>query len=116
MEAPRDKSIRLEASDKMHLWHPFTQMRDWEAEAPLVIERAKGVYLYDVQGNRYIDGVSSLWVTVHGHGKKEIDKAVRRQLGRVAHTTFLGLTHPGAIELAERLVDVAPAGLSRVFY
>lgn len=107
---------RLAAADRRHLWHPFTQMRDWEREPFLVIERARGNYLYDAAGERYLDGVSSLWVTVHGHRHPRIDAAVRNQLARVAHTTFLGLTHPPAIELARRLVGIAPRGLSRVFY
>ncbi len=107
---------KLIADDKKYIWHPFTQMRDWEAEDQLVIERGKGSWLYDADGNKYIDGVSSLWVNVHGHQKKEIDRAITDQLKKVAHTTFLGLTHPTAIELAKRLVEITPAGLERVFY
>lgn len=106
----------LADDDRRYLWHPFTQMREWETEAPLIIERGRGSFLYDTDGNRYIDGVSSLWVTVHGHRKKEIDAAVKAQLGRIAHTTMLGLSHPSAIKLAKRLVEVTPAGLDRVFY
>lgn len=102
--------------DKKYIWHPFTQMRDWEAEDQLVIERGKGSWLYDAEGNKYLDGVSSLWVNVHGHQKKEIDRAIADQLKKVAHTTFLGLTHPTAIELAKRLVEITPPGLERVFY
>ncbi|HLB25169.1 MAG TPA: aminotransferase class III-fold pyridoxal phosphate-dependent enzyme, partial [Nitrospirota bacterium] len=110
------KNAALAAADKRYVWHPFTQMRDWEADEPLVIERGKGCYLYDVLGRKYLDGVSSLWVTVHGHRKKEIDEAVIRQVRTLSHSTFLGLTHPGAVELARRLVEVAPPGLERVFY
>jgi adenosylmethionine---8-amino-7-oxononanoate aminotransferase len=102
--------------DQRHVWHPFTQMRDWCGETPLVIESAEGTDLQDVDGRRYIDGVSSLWCNVHGHRHPLIDQAVRDQLERVAHSTMLGLTHPGAAELAARLVDIAPPGLSRVFY
>ena len=102
--------------DRAHLWHPFTQQRDWCAEEPLVIERAAGADLVDVEGRRYIDGVSSLWCNVHGHRHPLIDEALRDQLDRVAHTTMLGLTHPGAAELAARLVELAPPGLRRVFY
>jgi len=97
------------------LWHPFTQMRAWGADE-LVIERAEGTTLYDTDGRGYIDGVSSLWCNVHGHRHPHIDAAVREQLDRVAHTTMLGLSHPGAIELGRKLLDVAPDGLSRVFY
>ena len=102
--------------DQRHLWHPFTQMRDWGDQEPLVIERAQGTDLIDDRGRRYIDGVSSLWCNVHGHRHPLIDQAMRDQLDRVAHTTMLGLTHPTAAELAARLVDLAPPGLERVFY
>lgn len=112
----KSRYSRLAEADRRHVWHPFTQMRDWEREPFLIIERARGNYLWDVNGKRYLDGVSSLWVTVHGHRHPRIDSAVAAQLGRVAHTTFLGLSHPPAIELAERLVGIAPRGLNRVFY
>ncbi len=106
----------LAAIDKRMLWHPFTQQQGWCEEEPLIIERAAGCTLYDTEGNRYLDGVSSLWCNVHGHGHPAIDRAVREQLDRVAHTTMLGLSHPAAIELADRLVALAPRGLQRVFY
>jgi adenosylmethionine-8-amino-7-oxononanoate aminotransferase len=102
--------------DHDHLWHPFTQQQGWSEEAPLLIERGEGVHLIDADGRRYIDGTSSLWCNVHGHRHPVIDAAVRAQLDRVAHSTMLGLSHPGAAELAARLVAIAPAGLSRVFY
>jgi adenosylmethionine---8-amino-7-oxononanoate aminotransferase len=102
--------------DHRHLWHPFTQQLDWCREEPLVIERAEGTDLIDAEGNRYIDGVSSLWCNVHGHRHPLIDQAVHDQLERVAHSTMLGLTHRSAAELAARLVDLAPPGLNRVFY
>ncbi|MGI9097525.1 MAG: adenosylmethionine--8-amino-7-oxononanoate transaminase [Solirubrobacteraceae bacterium] len=106
----------LATTDHGVLWHPFTQQRGWCEEEPLIIERAHGCTLYDTDGNAYLDGVSSLWCNVHGHGHPAIDAAVREQLDRVAHTTMLGLSHPPAIALAQRLVDLAPQGLSRVFY
>jgi adenosylmethionine-8-amino-7-oxononanoate aminotransferase len=117
-------TAELAALDHRHLWHPFTQQQGWEAELPVVIERAQGTTLYDTEGAGYIDGVSSLWCNVHGHGHHTIDAAVRVQLERLAHSTMLGLTHPPAIELARRLVEIAPspaAGeprdpLTRVFY
>src|SRR5690348_11645922 len=102
--------------DRDHLWHPFTQQQAWIEEEPLMIERAEGTQLIDSDGRHYIDGVSSLWCNVHGHRHEGIDAAVRGQLGKVAHSTMLGLSHPGAAELAARLVDVAPSGLQRVFY
>jgi adenosylmethionine-8-amino-7-oxononanoate aminotransferase len=102
--------------DRRHLWHPFTQQLDWCREEPLAIERAEGTDLIDSEGRRYIDGVSSLWCNVHGHRHPLIDGAVRGQLDRVAHSTMLGLTHQGAAQLAAQLVELAPPGLTRVFY
>lgn len=107
---------RLRELDRRHVWHPFTQQRGWAAEEAPVIERAHGTTLVDTDGRQYIDGVSSLWCTVHGHRHPHIDAAVRAQLDRVAHTTMLGLAHPGAAELAARLAELAPPGLERVFY
>jgi adenosylmethionine-8-amino-7-oxononanoate aminotransferase len=106
----------LELADRRHLWHPFTQQRDWCEEEPLIIERAEGTNLYDDEGNAYLDGVASLWCNVHGHRHPALDQALAEQLGRVAHSTMLGLSHRPGIELAERLLAYAPAGLSRVFY
>jgi adenosylmethionine---8-amino-7-oxononanoate aminotransferase len=108
--------VDLAAADRAHLWHPFTQQRGWCAEEPLIVDRAEGTDLIDTEGRRYIDGVSSLWCNVHGHRHPRIDAAVRDQLDRVAHSTMLGLSHPPAIELARRLVEIAPNGLTRVFY
>jgi len=102
--------------DRRYLWHPFTQMREWEQERPLIIARGKGPYLFDTEGRRYLDGVSSLWVNVHGHRHAALDRAVRDQLTRVAHSTLLGLSNPPAIRLARALVRLAPRGLTRVFY
>jgi adenosylmethionine-8-amino-7-oxononanoate aminotransferase len=107
----------LVAADLRHLWHPFTQQQDWGKDEPaLVIECAEGTNLYDTDGRAYIDGVSSLWCNVHGHRHPAIDGAIRAQLDRVAHTTMLGLSHRTAIDLAEKLIAVAPPGLARVFY
>ena len=106
----------LERDDHRYVWHPFTQMRDWLEDTPLVIDHAEGNFLFDADGKRYLDGVSSLWVILHGHRKREIEEAITRQMGKVAHTTFLGLTHGPGVELARRLVEIAPPGLGRVFY
>jgi adenosylmethionine-8-amino-7-oxononanoate aminotransferase len=106
----------LAAADRAFLWHPFTQQRGWAEEEPLLVDRAEGIDLIDTRGRRYIDGVSSLWCNVHGHRHPRIDAALREQLDRIAHSTMLGLSHPPAIELARRLVEIAPPGLSRVFY
>ncbi|MBM4312683.1 MAG: adenosylmethionine--8-amino-7-oxononanoate transaminase [Deltaproteobacteria bacterium] len=91
-------------------------MADWEKDTPLIIERAEGNTLIDTDGRRYFDGVSSLWVNLFGHRRSEIDAAIRSQLDRLAHSTFLGLSHVPAIELAERLLAAAPKGFDRVFY
>jgi len=108
--------VRLANWDKKYLWHPFTQQTEWAAREPVIIASAQGVWLKDIHGRRLLDGVSSLWVNVFGHRRPEIDRAVRKQLGKIAHATFLGLTHEPAIRLGKRLVELAPQGLSRVFY
>jgi len=102
--------------DHRHIWHPFTQMADWLGTEPLVVAAAEGSWLVDTHGRRYLDGVSSLWCNVHGHRHPSLDAALRAQLERVAHTTLLGLGSVPAIELAHALVQVVPAGLTRVFY
>lgn len=107
---------QLTHADHAHIWHPFTQMRDWQAEDPIIIERGEGAELIDVEGRRYLDGVSSLWVNVHGHRCAAIDDAVRAQLDRIAHSTLLGLANVPSIEFADALIDAAPTGLTRVFY
>src|SRR5947199_4159177 len=109
-------TAQLRALDKQHLWHPFTPMSLWLEGDPLVITGGEGFYLIDSDGNRYLDGVSSLWCNVHGHRVREIDDAIRAQLGRVAHTTMLGLANEPAILLAERLMRIVPQNLKKVFY
>jgi adenosylmethionine---8-amino-7-oxononanoate aminotransferase len=113
MSQPAFDPIEL---DQRHVWHPFTPQLDWCASDQPVIERALGTDLFDSDGRRYIDGVSSLWCNVHGHRHPTIDAAIRDQLDRVAHSTMLGLTHPAGAELAARLAGIAPPGLERVFY
>ncbi|MBS1119709.1 MAG: adenosylmethionine-8-amino-7-oxononanoateaminotr ansferase [Deltaproteobacteria bacterium] len=103
----------LEDLDQRVSWHPFTQMAEW---SPLVIASGDGNYLVDEAGRRYLDGVSSLWCNVHGHRHPRLDAALRRQLDRIAHSTFLGLTHEPGIRLAAALLEVAPPNLSRVFF
>src|SRR4051812_13804882 len=98
----------LRRLDRQHIWHPFTPMKLWMEAEPLVIAAAEGMHLIDSDGNRYLDGVSSLWCNVHGHRVPEIDQAIRDQLDRVAHTTMLGLSNEPAIRLADRLMQVAP--------
>ncbi len=91
-------------------------MKDYEKEEPIVIEEGDGVYLVDTDGRRYIDGVSSLWVNIHGHKVPEIDKAIKEQIDKIGHTTLLGVTNPAAVELAKELIDICPPGLKKVFY
>ncbi len=116
MAPMRASTRRLIALDKRHVWHPFTQMKDWLEEEPLVIAKAKGSTLTDSEGRRYLDGVSSLWVTVHGHNHPAITKAIAAQLRQLDHSTLLGLANIPSIQLARELALAAPAGLSKVFY
>lgn len=102
--------------DKEYVWHPFTQMQKWNAVDPLIIERGEGSYLIDVQGNRYLDGISSLWVTVHGHAHPILTQAIKDQVDKIAHTTLLGLGNVPSIQLAKKLVEITPSGLTKVFY
>ncbi len=104
---------QLEAWDREIVWHAFTQMAEYE---PLIIERAEGCVLVDIDGNEYIDGVSSLWCNIHGHRHPKLDAAIRGQLERVAHVTSLGLSNPTTVKLAKRLVDITPDGLEHVFF
>ncbi len=107
----------LEEWDKAYVWHPFTQMQDFLASGqPVVIEEAEGVLLRDIHGKEYIDGVSAMWCNIHGHRNRRIDRAVKAQLDKVAHSTLLGLTNVPAVTLAKRLVDITPEGLNKVFY
>ncbi len=107
---------QLVAWDRDCLWHPFTQMRDWLAEEPIIIERGEGVYLIDIDGNRYLDGIASMWTNVHGHNHPELNAALKTQLDKIAHSTLLGYSNIPAIQLAQKLVEITPAGLNKVFY
>jgi len=106
----------LAAWDKKYLWHPFTQQAEWAGRDPIIIESGRGVWLRDIKGRRLLDGNSSLWVNVWGHNHPVLNRAIRQQLSKIAHSTFLGLTHEPAIRLAKKLIEIAPGGLSRVFY
>jgi adenosylmethionine-8-amino-7-oxononanoate aminotransferase len=107
---------QLEDWDRKHVWHPFTAMQTYAGERPLIIVGGEGCTLIDQDGNRYIDGVSSLWCNVHGHRVAELDAAIRRQLDAIAHSTLLGASNVPAIKLARKLVEFAPPGLNHVFY
>ena len=102
--------------DKRYLWHPFTQMQEWLAEEPVIIVRGEGCYLIDIAGNRYIDGIASMWTNVHGHNHPELNTALKTQIDKIAHTTLLGYSNVPAIRLAQKLVELTPAGLNKVFY
>ena len=115
MQNLRDRE-KLAAWDKDYLWHPFTQMRDWLVEEPIIIERGEGVYLIDVDGNRYLDGIASMWTNVHGHNHPELNAALKNQLDNIAHSTLLGYSNIPAIQLAQKLVEITPKGLNKVFY
>lgn len=112
-ESEIQRLIRL---DRDHVWHPFTQHALWNRVDPLIIVGGEREFVFDAQGRRYIDGHSSLWCNLHGHRHPKIDAAIRDQLDRIAHSTQLGLASPPAIELARRLVELAPPGLNKVFY
>ncbi len=116
MSSGSETTADLIRRDAKSVWHPFTQQSLWVEDEPIVVDRADGMYFWDTDGNRYLDGVASLWVNVHGHNHPAINEAIISQLGRLDHTTYLGLTHEPGIELAERLLATAPDGLSRVFY
>lgn len=100
---------------KKYLWLPFTQMKDYD-ENPLIIESGNGIKVKDTNGKEYYDGFSSVWLNVHGHRKKELDDAIKKQLEKIAHSTLLGMTNVPATELAEKLIEISPEKLTRVFY
>lgn len=102
--------------DAAAVWHPFTQHAWWPTDDPLAVDRAEGVWLFDADGRRYLDGFSSLWVTVHGHAEPAINRAICEQAARLDHSTFLGFTHEPGVRLAEELVARTPAHLNRVFF
>lgn len=110
------KSASWRARDRRVIWHPFTQHSAWDEEEFPVIAKARGSWLFDLEGRRYLDGVSSMWCTAAGHLNPRVVRALRRQLATLDHATFLGLTNVPAIELAEKLLAKAPRGLARVFY
>jgi adenosylmethionine-8-amino-7-oxononanoate aminotransferase len=110
------ESALLRDWDNQFVWHPFTPMLAYRDEGAPIIEAADGFFLIDIEGQRYLDGISSLWCNVHGHRVPAIDRAIREQLDRVAHTTLLGLSSVPSIELACELVARAPRGLTKVFY
>ena len=102
--------------DLKYIWHPYTQMKDLEKYPPILIEKAKGLKLYDIYGNFYYDTISSWWCNVFGHNHPKIKRAIKEQLDRLEHVLFAGFTHKPAIEFAERLIKIAPKNLKKVFF
>lgn len=120
-----EENKRLEEADKKYIWHPFTQMKEWVGESPIIITEGNDCFIKDVYGRWYLDGVASLWVNIHGHRKKEIDEAIKEQVDKISHSTLLGLSNVPAIKLAEKLVQIMSISfpvhspefsLSKVFY
>lgn len=109
-----DKNRTLAESDKKYIWHPFTQMKDWVDETPVIISEGKDCFIKDINGKWYIDGVSSLWVNIHGHRKKKINNAMKEQIDRISHSTLLGLSSVPAVELAEKIINLINRKGSRV--
>lgn len=107
---------QLRKWDKLHVWHPFTQMQDWERDEQVIIERGEGVWLFDTDGNRYLDAVASMWTNVHGHCRPELNEALKGQVDRLEHSTLLGLGSEQSIILAAKLAEITPEGLDRFFY
>jgi adenosylmethionine---8-amino-7-oxononanoate aminotransferase len=134
----QEDNRHLEDADRKYIWHPFTQMKEWEEGTPIVITEGRDCFIKDSYGRWYLDGVSSLWVNIFGHRKKEIDDAIKAQVDRISHSTMLGLSNAPAIQLAEKLIEItnrvlgnrqrakgeeiqdaynrSPSALSRVFY
>jgi adenosylmethionine-8-amino-7-oxononanoate aminotransferase len=109
----RDEIVRL---DRAHVWHPYTPMDAWQTTEPIVVARARGAWLEDIDGTRYLDGNSSWWVAALGHGHPRLLRAMREQAETLAHCALAGIAHEPASRLAEELVAIAPRGLTRVFY
>ncbi len=102
----QDENRHIEEADKKYIWHPFTQMKDWFGERPVIISEGRDCFIKDIYGRWYLDGVSSMWVNIHGHRKKEIDDAIKEQIDNISHSTMLGLSNVPAIKLAEKLVKL----------
>ncbi len=110
------KKIEILKKDKKYIWHPFTQMKDYEKKDHIVIKEGKGVFLYDYEGNEYYDTISSWWVNMHGHQNPRINQAIINQLNKIEHVNFSGFTHEPGVELAKRIVDLMPEDLTKLFY
>ncbi len=111
-----DEKDSLKRIDQTHVWHPFTQMKEWIESEPVIIVEGRDCFIKDINGRWYLDGVSSIWVNLFGHRRKEIDDAIRSQLDMIAHSTLLGLSNVPSIVLAQRLLRILPQGLTKIFY
>lgn len=111
-----DEVQNLENWDKEYVWHPFTQMKMYQQNKPLIIERGQGSYLYDIEGKKYLDGYASLWVNVHGHNVPALNEALIDQVHQIAHSTLLGSANVPSILLAKKLAEITPGNLRKVFY
>jgi adenosylmethionine-8-amino-7-oxononanoate aminotransferase len=111
-----NNNIEIAKEDLNHIWHPCTQMKDHETLPLIPIQRAKGVYLYDFEDNRYIDAISSWWVNIFGHTNEYISTKVKEQLDTLEHVLLAGFTHKPAVDLANRLVEITPKDLEKVFF
>ena len=109
-------TLDLAETDRRHVWHPFTQMREYASLPPVIIASGRGGWLTDTEGRTYLDGNASIWTNVHGHNDPDLNAALIDQLGRVAHATLLGLAHQPGTDLAAELVNLAPSGLGHVFF
>lgn len=112
----QNKNSEIMQKDLEVIWHPCTQMKDHETLPLIPIESGKGVYLYDFDGNKYIDAVSSWWVNIFGHSNEHINNRVKAQLDTLEHVLLAGFTHQPAVDLAHKLVNITPEGLAKVFY
>lgn len=102
--------------DLKYIWHPNTQMKDYENDAPIIIDRGEGIYIWDIEGNKYIDSISSWWVNTLGHSHKRLNNALKAQVDKIEHVLLAGFSHKPAIELAEMLINITPQRITKVFY
>ncbi len=107
------ENISLEEKDLKYIWHPCSQMKDYENLPPIIIEKGKGIYLYDIYGKEYIDIISSWWSNLLGHSNEKINNAIKNQLDILEHVIFANFSHTPAISLSEKLVSIAPSGLNK---
>lgn len=114
--APSRSTDAIDLADSKHAWHPFTQMKEYQANPRLHLVRGEGSWLIDTEGRKYLDGNASVWTNVHGHNDPDLNAALEKQLHQLAHVTLLGLNHPVATELAEELAGLTKGQLPRCFF